>query len=357
MLDSGSSPSCARFVRNGVPRNHHISSSPIHPQTILVYVGNDLLGDGLIKLPFLRALRSAFPQAHITWLAGRGKSVFAGSLAPLVIGLIDEVVEQAGIDGNAWLPIHAAPLPGRAFDLIVDTQRRVRTTMTLRRIRHRVFVSGTLGWLLSDRRPNSGLRKLPVLAQQLLKLVEAASGAPAQELAPLADDPATEAEARRLLPDLGDGSLYIGLAPGASLPHKLWPLDRFVELAKRLEAKGYAPAFLLGPQERNMIEPIRQRLPHVALPLPEGSTPMLTIAVGRRLAGAITNDSGLGHLMATASVPLVVMFGPTPAAKFIPMTPRYEILRSQDFGGGEDMAAIPADAVWAAFERLVGSAR
>jgi len=330
--------------------------SVVHPQTILVYVGNDLLGDGLIKLPFLRALRGAFPGAHITWLAGRGKSVFAGSLAPLVVGLIDEVIEQGGIDGNAWLPFHAAPLPGRQFDLIVDTQRRVRTTMTLRRIRHRVFVSGTLGWLLSDRRPKSGLRKRPILARQLLTLVEAASGAPAQDLAPLADDPATEAEARRLLPDLGDGRVYVGLAPGASLPHKLWPLERFLDLAERLEAKGHAPVFLLGPYEQPMTETIRKRMPKVALPLPEGTTPMLTIAVGRRLAAAVTNDSGLGHLLATASVPLVVMFGPTPAAKFAPLTPRLEILRSQDWGS-DAMTDIPSDAVWAAFERLLSSAR
>lgn len=323
------------------------------PQTILVYVGNDLLGDGLIKLPFLRALRSAFPDARITWLAGHGKSVYASSLAPLVVGLIDEVVEQAGIDGDAWLPFHPHPLPNRAFDLIVDTQRRMRTTLTLRRVRHRVFVSGALGWILSDRRPKSGLRKRPILAHQLLALVEAASGrSVAFELTPLAPDPANETEACRVLPDRADGRAYVGLAPGASLPHKLWPLERFMEIAERLEANGYAPVFLLGPYEQSMTETIRTRLPQAALPLPDGTTPMLTIAVCRRLAAAITNDSGLGHLLATASVPLVVLFGPTPAAKFAPLTPRYEILRAQDFGS-DAMDRIPVAAVWQAFERLL----
>ena len=41
------------------------------PATICVYVGLDLVGDGLMKLPFLRALRAAYPQARITWLAGK----------------------------------------------------------------------------------------------------------------------------------------------------------------------------------------------------------------------------------------------------------------------------------------------
>ena len=43
-----------------------MASGPGEPNTILVYVGADLLGDGLIQLPFVRALRAAYPQARIT---------------------------------------------------------------------------------------------------------------------------------------------------------------------------------------------------------------------------------------------------------------------------------------------------
>ena len=65
------------------------------PGSVLVYVGLDPVGDGLIRLPFVRALRNAFPSAEITWLAGRGRSVYAHALAPLVEDLIDEVLEEA----------------------------------------------------------------------------------------------------------------------------------------------------------------------------------------------------------------------------------------------------------------------
>ncbi len=50
---------------------------------ILVYSGLELLGDGVMKLPFVRALRRCWPAARITWLAGKGKTVYAGTLAPL----------------------------------------------------------------------------------------------------------------------------------------------------------------------------------------------------------------------------------------------------------------------------------
>ncbi|MHA1114291.1 MAG: glycosyltransferase family 9 protein, partial [Alphaproteobacteria bacterium] len=122
------------------------------PATVLVYVGLDLVGDGLMKLPFLRALRHAFPGAHVTWLAGKGTSAYAGPLAPLVHGLIDEVIDEADI-GSRWTELLRRPLDGRAFDLVIDTQRRVLTSLILRRVRHGAFVSGAANYHLSDRVP------------------------------------------------------------------------------------------------------------------------------------------------------------------------------------------------------------
>ena len=69
----------------------------IKPSSIGVYVGLDFVGDGLIKLPFIRSLRQVFPKAKITWIAGTHKSEFKRTLAPLVKGLLDEVIEEANI--------------------------------------------------------------------------------------------------------------------------------------------------------------------------------------------------------------------------------------------------------------------
>ena len=113
------------------------------PRTILAYVGLDLMGDALMKMPFVRALRETYPQARITWLAGKGKTVFSGPLAPLVKGLIDEVIEDAGI-GSDWTELFRRPLPGRHFDLVIDTQRRVLTTLILRRLDCDRFISGAM---------------------------------------------------------------------------------------------------------------------------------------------------------------------------------------------------------------------
>ena len=310
---------------------------------ILVYVGIDAVGDGLIKLPFLRALRHAFPDSRITWMAGKGHTVFADTLAPVVAGLVDEVLDQANI-GSRARELLRRPLAGRRFDLIIDTQRRLLTTLILKRIRHGILVSSTADFLLSDRKPAPGWRKPASMVGQLLALVEAASGRPAEAVAPLPRQPEAEAEAERLLPA---GPRYVGLAPGAGGKGKCWPLDNFLALAGRLAEAGCIPVVLLGPAEAGWVEPVREAAPSALLPLQAAAavTPMLTIALARRLSAAVANDSGTGHMLAAADIPLVSLFGPTPPAKFAPATPRLTVLRAQDFGGGDAMEAIPVQAV------------
>jgi hypothetical protein len=62
--------------------------------TIGVIVGRDLIGDALMKLPFLRALRNAFPRAKISWITSQGPTAFAGPLRLPTQGLIDQIYER-----------------------------------------------------------------------------------------------------------------------------------------------------------------------------------------------------------------------------------------------------------------------
>ena len=322
------------------------------PPSICVYVGLDLVGDGLMKLPFLRALSRAWPASRVTWLAGKGPSAFAHELKPLVSGLIDEVIEDARI-GSRWAELFSRPLPQRRFDLVIDTQRRVPTTLIIRRIAHGAFVSGAAGFLLSDLKPRAPYKKAGSMVRQMLDLIEAASGKPADPSAELKLDPAVERAAAALLPP---GPAYVGLAPGAGGKHKCWPLENYIALATGLAAANVAPVFVLGPAETGWIEHCRA-VPGAILPLQDAAsrgidvTPILTIALARRFKAAVANDSGAGHMLAAGDAPLVSLFGPTPPEKFAPLCPRLAVLRAQDFGG-EAMDRIPVAAVRRALDEF-----
>jgi len=314
------------------------------PSSILVYVGLDAVGDGLMKLPFVRALRAAFPAARITWMAGKGHSVFAGVLAPLVAGLVDEVLDDAQLGSKPAELLGKRPLHGRRFDLIIDTQRRLLTTLILRRIRHGAFVSASAGFALSSRRPGKGYRRPAAMAAQLLDLAALASGQRGGQSAPLVIDDGIRAEAARLLPD---GPVYVGFAPGAGGRHKCWPLERFCAVAADLAQVGRVPVFLLGPNETDWLSAIQAAVPGVRMPLQECAvavTPMLTIALAQRMGAALANDSGTGHMLAAADIPLLSLFGPTPAAKFAPATRFGRVIEARSFGG-EAMDLIPIEVV------------
>ena len=324
---------------------------PSRPR-IAVYVDLDLLGDGLIKLPFVRALRHAWPEADLTWVAGRGASVYAGALRPLVRGLVDRTLEHTGVGTGLG---EALRRQAGGLDVMIDTQSRLATAWALRRLGAGRFFSLAGRYLLSDRRPRRFWRKQRRLITRLLGLAEVAVGQKVAPTGALWRDPATEALAARLLPD---GAHHVALVAGAGGRHKAWPLPQQIELARALAVRGLRPAMILGPAEQDWYPDLAAALPEATFPLQAAGSadPLLTLAVARRCRAGVAGDCGGGHLLAAADIPLVSLFGPTEPDKFAPCTPRLTILRAQSFGGAE-MAAIPVAAVLAAVEAAAGCDR
>ncbi len=336
------------------------------PRSILVYISSHVdnaLGENIIKLPFLRALKAAWPAARLTWVPGLGPAHYAGGLAPLVDGLIDELVTDLDLpdDQRGFFRL-GNPMPGRSFDLIIDTQRKLARTLQLRRIPHRCFVSRTWNWLLSDRKQVKAQPDGERLVDQLVALAAAAQGAPVQAPFGVSLAPAWHAAARALLPD---GPAYIGLAPGAGRRDtgKLWPLENFLAVGRAQVERGRTPVVLIGRSEEDMLPAIRAALPEALVPgydalrpPAEYSGPALTVAIGGRLAAAVANCSGTGHMLAAGCCPLVSLFGPTRPEKFAPYTPRLITLRAQDYGQ-RAIDAIPTRDVIDAVERLTHSPR
>ena len=336
-------------------------------KSILVYVGSnpdDAIGENILKLPFLRAIREAYPQARITWVSGFGPCFFEGALKPLVDGMIDECLTDLYIDDRpSALLLRWKPLGDRQFDLIFDAQHNPTRTLVLRRARHRVFVSGCWRYFFSKRRPPEEFVHPKLLTDKLLGLVAAATGRVIRpsHVWPLATK--WHAAAAQSLPE---GPRYIGLAPGAGKKGtgKCWPLDRYIELALGLQREAFVPVFFLGREEADWLSPLRQRVPGARFPewdreeIPEDiNGPTFAMALAHRLEAAIANCSGIGHVLAAGGVPLVSLFGPTRPAKYAPYTPDLKALRAQDFDPSGSIDAIPLDAVQDAVLELISARR
>jgi ADP-heptose:LPS heptosyltransferase len=319
------------------------------PKSIAVYTDGEVLGDGIIKLQFAGALKKAFPQARLVWLVG-GKTVYDSVLADLAHTLIDEIIclPQGRVTlGQLW---GAKFIQGRRFDLLIDTQHKVKRALWLKnRVKHGQFISAAAHFLLSDSKPPRKAKKKIHVLDQVMQLAQLALG---KDLSPvpivLPDKEKWQSQAQQILPP---GPRYIGLMPGASIESKRWPLENFIQLARGRVDAGDVPVFILGPAEQELAPQIGAALPQAIIP--DTGHPCLTMALAGCMTAIVANDSGGGHLAATAGAPMVILIRSNSVRqKFLPVTPRLVSFTPQDFLGRE-MSDIPFDAVFKALNEII----
>jgi ADP-heptose:LPS heptosyltransferase len=322
-------------------------------KTVLVYSMEEVIGDGLIKLPFVAALRAVFPDARITWVAAKGSTVYRTALKDAVAGLIDEVIAD-GVTGAraADLLLLKRPFGGRRFDVVIDTQTHVLRSLVAKRAAG-LFISPAADFRFSDRKPAAWPEGM---IDRLMTLLSLAAGREIGFAPARLSQPDKVAAAERLLPA---GPAYVGFAPSAGGAQKRWPLDRYIALAKGQADAGRVPVFFLTKAETEAVAAVRAAVPGALFPeidndLEEGvAGPLLVVAMGGRLAAAVANDAGPGHMLAAGGAPLLsLQLNRRKAAKFPPAAVRLEMLVAEDFGDG-GMAAIPVAAAAAALDRLL----
>ena len=114
---------------------------------------------------------------------------------------------------------------------------------------------------------------------------------------------------------LGNASNILALGPAANWPPKQWPIENFIELARRLTADdGALPhakiLLIAAPHERAQIAPFLTAFPQDQLFDITGCDLLTAAACLKRARLFIGNDSGLMHMAAAVGTPTLGLFGP-----------------------------------------------
>jgi len=127
------------------------------------------------------------------------------------------------------------------------------------------------------------------------------------------------------LPDSGEDGLAV-LNPGGGWASKLWPAERFGELAKGLRDLGLWPLVSWGPGE----EALAQRVVGASGGAAVCSFPTTLldyVEIARRARLVVAADTGPLHLACAVGTPVVALFGPTDPARNGPFAPDDAVVR------------------------------
>lgn len=302
------------------------SAAPPNPQRILVVMPT-WLGDVVMATPTLRALRSRFPDAHITALLG-------ASLLPILDACpwMDAVISPPKSSSSQWLKSTRQPLATartlreHRFDLAVLLPNSFKSALTvaLAGIPRRIgYARDGRSWLLTDQLTPArrGRKYLPVPTLRYYLAIAEKLGAPAadRQLA-LFTTPDDDRRAADLLQAVGVDPLGQGLAiiaPGAKFGDaKMWPPERFAAVADLLQQRhNLAVAVSGAPGERAILDHVIASAKAPIIDLPARSVDLkLLKSIVKLSKVVICNDSGLRHVAAALGKPVVTIFGPTDPA-------------------------------------------
>lgn len=296
-----------------------------NPRRILVYRTGQI-GDTLIALPAMRAVRDCFPSAHLCLLTGRHRQsnfVLAADVLPEQ-GLFDDLItyptDTSGVDLKVF-PATLMEIRRQGFDTLVYLAPRIRTPLQVRRdlfffrlagIKH--FIAHR-GFKPLERPVGVALPEVEHEADHLLGRLSL-SGIPVPPRASRSIDlRLTETERGRaadwLRDHVGDqpgGTSLIAIGPGSKSPSKVWPEDRFVALGARLiNESGLYPIIFGGPEDRDLAERLISLWGVGANAAGELSV-RHAAAVMSNCCLYIGNDTGTMHLAAAAGVTCVAIF-------------------------------------------------
>lgn len=289
------------------------------------------VGDAVLTLPALEALRRRFPRAEIallgkSWVAG----LFEGQAG------VDRVLEyrpdgeHAGLTGR-WRLAQAVRAEGFDLALILPNSFDAALIPWLAGIPVRVGCRGDgRGGLLTHplpRRDPGGARHQ---VHHYLRLA-AALGAVGEGSPCLAVGAGARQAAAALLRahGIGVGEPVVALNPGAIYgTAKQWGPARFAAVADRLADEAGVRIALVGSgRERPLLERVAvgMRAPAAVL---GGETDLPTLAaLLARSRLLLTNDTGAMHVAAAAGGAVLAVFGPTDAEATAPLGPRVRIVR------------------------------
>lgn len=300
------------------------------PQRILVKEVN-WLGDLVMSLPALRAIRAAWPEAHLAVLVKKELASFFDGAA-----WIDDVIAYTvghGLSGLGDRRRIVGEIRSRHFDLGVLFPNSFESALwlTIAGVPRRAgYLADARGAMLTHKISPSRHSLTAHQVHYWMAMVRATLGAAGSvDEFGLDVDTAHREKMRRWLETKRKRAARLyALAPGAAYgPAKEWPAARYAALIDLFAEREGAECVLVGaPSERARCEEVAARSKSGAMVAAGETNVGELIALLSLSDGFVGNDSGCMHLAGALGIPTVAVFGSTNPARTSPLGPRTRVV-------------------------------
>jgi len=301
----------------------------------VVVRGTNWVGDSVMTIPALRALRKVLPAAQITLVLRPGaKGLFADA------DFIDEVLVYDR--RNVFSAIKQMRLwKKRSFDLAISFQNAFEAAL----IPLMAGIPFRLGYATEGRQ---SLLTHPITLPEwrssrhevfyYLYLITALEQALYQTSTICEADPDTSLDvsperkdkARKLLASFGvkEGPMVVAICPGSiNSRAKRWSADSYAALADRLITDGRTVVVVGSKAERDVALEVIGKMRKKPVDLTGKTSVEELTAILATVDLLVTNDTGPAHIAAALGRPTLVIFGPTNPLTTRPLSGQAQILR------------------------------
>ncbi len=337
----GSDSTYGKGVSLGAPLSYQPAT--FHPKRILL-IRVDLIGDLVMSLTALRALKRTYPDAEIDLLAvpSSAKVVANDPDIAQIIAYDPNIWRRpkALISGQNWRELFALRqrLHARHYDLAINLFGQWASLLTvLSGAQRRLGFShenypGFLTDTVTGQHWDANDSKHEV--DYCLELAQAAGATvtPQERIPHLTVDPLARQQVEQLLQQEGiqaDKPLIACHVSSNNGQSKRWPVPYWATLIDRLVHDDGVQIVLTGaPNDIPLVTEVLRRT-HERVYNLTGKTSLTQLAaLYQRTDLLITGDSGPMHIAAAVGTPLIAIHGPTDPALTGPISPVATILRS-----------------------------
>src|SRR5260221_7921660 len=340
---------CLLWLGRRGKRYPRLTPATFHPKRILV-IRLDLIGDLVLSLTVVRALKRTYPEAEIDLLAIPASAKVA-SFDPNITEIItyDPNIwrrPKALLQRKNWREARALwrKMHTRHYDLAVSVYANWAAILAVASGAKRRVGDGPEGYpgFMTDPVPGGipgRWRHYAPLDDKhevdyCLDLAKAAGATltPEDRIPHLYVDKQSQLEVEQMLHDAGvqpDEQVIVCHVSSNNGQSKRWPIPYWATLIDRLVREEHAQVVLSGASsDLPIIEGVKRRMRERAINLAGKTSLTQLAALLQRADLVISGDSGPMHMAVAVDTPLIAIYGPTNPLRYVFVSPGAMILRS-----------------------------